>query len=262
MTTDQDPSRLTEATSHNLQVSTCSDSSEQTNQHVLRTRCLQSDARTLPAAKPRTGAWGRRLTINRLTPGSSARINTSTVCGESPTAKLLRSAQEDIARLSEVLRSQQCGAALRGIDGVRLPIDMSGNMKGRASQDALDGRPISPRDTLKLPDATPPMSAPIYDAEGRELASLELFPAEVCRSDLSDRLLHALIGSAARSMTERWFRLTHRRQWIVAALRQNAPHIGVMLAVDRDQRGCRSRQKCPTAPGTERSRGDSRSARR
>jgi len=86
VTTEKDPSRLIEATSYNLEVSTCSDSSEQTKQHALRTRCLRSDAGMLPAAKPRTGAWGRSLTINRLTPGSSARINTSTVCGESPTA--------------------------------------------------------------------------------------------------------------------------------------------------------------------------------
>jgi AraC-like DNA-binding protein len=237
VTTDQDPSRLTEATSHNLEVSTCSDSSEQTKQHVLRTRCLRSDARMLRPARPRTGAWGRGLTVPRSTSSSCARIDTGTVGSESPTAKLLRSAHEDIARLTEVLRNQRCRAALRGIDGVRLPIDTSANPKGRETEhDALNGHRVPPGDAFKLRSAAPAISAPIYDAEGRELASLELFGAEVGRSDSSEGLLHALIGSAARSMTERWFRLTYRRQWIVAALRQNAPHIGVMLAVDRDQR--------------------------
>ena len=184
MTTDKDPSRLTEATSYNLEVSTCSDSSEQAKQHVLRTRCLRSDAGMLPAAKPRTGAWGRGLTVTRSTPSSCARINTGTVGSESPTAKLLWSAHEDIARLTDVLRSQQCRAALRGIDGVRLPIDTSANAKGRETEDgALNGHRVTPEDAFKLRSAAPVISAPIYDAEGRELASLELFGAEVGRSD-------------------------------------------------------------------------------
>lgn len=34
---------------------------------------------------------------------------------------------EDIARLTDVLRSQQCSVALRGIDGVALAIDTLAN---------------------------------------------------------------------------------------------------------------------------------------
>jgi AraC-like DNA-binding protein len=49
-------------------------------------------------------------------------------------------------------------------------------------------------------------------------------------------LLRALIDAAARSISERWFRLVHCRQWILAGMRRNAPHTSLLLAIDQDQR--------------------------
>jgi AraC-like DNA-binding protein len=138
---------------------------------------------------------------------------------QSPTAQLLGSAHEDIARLTDILSGLRCIAVVRGIDGVVSPLnEAAASIDGYGTADA------------------PALSAPIYDAQGRPLAALEVIPGEMDRSDSSDRLLRALIESAARAITERWFRLQHRRQWIVAAMRRNAAATSMVIAVDHDQR--------------------------
>jgi AraC-like DNA-binding protein len=219
VTTDQSHSLLSEATAYSLEVSTGSDSSRQTKQDVIRTLCLRSVAGTVPLETPRIGVWGRRIVGGPSMPVASHPIPAKNAGSESATARLLSSAHEDIARLTDVLRHQQCSAALRGVDGVALPIDTSAGAVG-----------------VKSRSVVPALAAPVYDAEGRAFASLELAAADLGHSDSSEKLLRALIESTARSMTERWFRLTHRRQWIVAAVRRNSPHSSVLLAVDRDQR--------------------------
>jgi AraC-like DNA-binding protein len=136
----------------------------------------------------------------------------------SMTEQLFASAHEDIARLNEILRSQACTAILRGADGVTLPLD--------ARADA--GLPRL-RETSAL-------CAPVYGADGRPLASIEVVHGDADRSSASGKLLCALLESSARSIAERWFRVLHRRQWIIAAMRRNAPSTYVLLAFDQDQR--------------------------
>jgi AraC-like DNA-binding protein len=235
VTTDQDHSLLSEATAYTLEVSTGADSSRQTKQDVIRTLCLRSGAGTVPLETPRIGVGRRRIVGGPSMPVSSRHIHAKNAGSESAAARLLSSAHEDIARLTDVLRHQQCSAALRGVDGVALPIDTSASAAGGQCS-ALQGHFVTPSDALKLRSSAPALAAPIYDTEGRAFASLELAAADLDRSDSSEKLLRALIESTARSMTERWFRLTHRRQWIVAALRRHPPHGSVLLAVDRDQR--------------------------
>lgn len=112
------------------------------------------------------------------------------------------SAHEDISRLNQILRSQQCTAVMK----------------------------------LDPPSITSGLTTPIFDAEGRALASLEIIQDESARSDYSEPLLRALLESTARAITERWFRLVHRHQWVVAAMRRSAPDTTMLLAADRDQR--------------------------
>jgi AraC-like DNA-binding protein len=128
----------------------------------------------------------------------------------SPTQRLFASAQEDIARLTEIFHGQPCQVALRGSDGVILPLHA-------AAAGSIDG-------------AT---AAPIYDAQGQLLASLGIIRGT---SDRADSLLRALLDSAARAISERWFRLTHCHHWIIAATPRNAPGNPMLLAVDREQR--------------------------
>jgi AraC-like DNA-binding protein len=51
----------------------------------------------------------------------------------------------------------------------------------------------------------------------------------------SQRLLRALIECTARSITERYFRLAHRREWVVAAMRRDSPGSYLLFAVDQGQ---------------------------
>jgi len=139
------------------------------------------------------------------------------------------SAHEDISRLNEILRAQQSTAVMRGLDGVILPLDtvtipING---GRSSHGAAD---------LDPPSSALSFSTPIFDAEGRALASLDIIQADTLRSDSSEQLLRALVESAARAISERWFRLVNRRHCVVAAMRRNAPRTTILFAADRDQR--------------------------
>jgi len=232
VTTDQDHSRLREATDYLIDISPGIDSSRQTKQDVIRTLCLRREASTVPDETPRIGMWRRPISSGPSMPISSHQNRVKNASDESATARLLSSAHEDIARLTEILRHQQCSAALRGIDGVAFPIDTSAALEG--GRGGAQGGAAS--DLSKSRSASPALSVPIYDAEGRAFAALELSTGDMGRSDSSYKLLRALVESTARSMTERWFRLTHRRQWIVAARRRNSPHTSMLLAVDRDQR--------------------------
>ncbi len=125
-------------------------------------------------------------------------------CEDSVIARLRASALEDIARLNEILRANQCSAAIRSADQMAL-------------------RPHC-------------LMAPIYGSHGELLASLVV---ELEASDgpaSSVRLLRGLVDSAARDISERWFRLIHRRNWIVAAVQPDVPDDPVVIAVDRAQR--------------------------
>jgi AraC-like DNA-binding protein len=145
------------------------------------------------------------------------------------TEQLLGSAREDISRINEILRSQQCTAVLYGIDGMILPPNAAAipPHSGRGNAGAGGSDPSSGVSAL---------STPIFDPEGRALASLNIIQGGTACSDSSAQLLRALIESAARAITERWFRLVHRRQWVVAAMRRSAPCATMIFATDRDQR--------------------------
>jgi AraC-like DNA-binding protein len=154
----------------------------------------------------------------RPTPMSASRLSVGTDRRQPATEQLFASSREDIARLTEILRGQACIAVMRGIDGVVLPLNC-----GAAWLDARRG-------------GAPALCAPIYDSEGHVLASLEVTEGGKDLPDSSQDLLRALIESAARAISERWFRLAHCRHWVLAAMPRNAPGSSVILAVDGDQR--------------------------
>jgi AraC-like DNA-binding protein len=143
--------------------------------------------------------------------------------------QLLGSAREDIARLNEIVRSQQCTAVLCDIDGMILPLNTAAIPPHGGRRSVGAGR-LDPRAGVSA------LSTPIFDAEGRALASLNIIRGDEAGSDSSEQLLRALAESAVRAITERWFRLVHRRQWVVAAMRRSAPCTTMIFATDRDQR--------------------------
>jgi AraC-like DNA-binding protein len=145
------------------------------------------------------------------------------------TELLLRSAREDISRLNEILRSQDCKATICGVGEVILPLNIATvPAHGERSNVGVGG--------AGEPVGGSALCTPIFDADGHALASLDIIQGDVARSDSSEQLLRALVESAARAITERWFRLAHRRHCVVAAMRRSAPCTTMIFATDRDQR--------------------------
>jgi AraC-like DNA-binding protein len=148
--------------------------------------------------------------------------------------QLLSSAHEDLVRVAEILRTLRCSAHLVGIDGSVIPLNRSASSIDPGNTDTdvplhdpgLGGSAVS---------RAPALSAPIYDSQGCLFVSLRVFAGVADYSVSSQRLLRALIESTARSITERWFRLAHCREWIVAAMRRDSPGTYLLLAVDSGQ---------------------------
>jgi AraC-like DNA-binding protein len=151
----------------------------------------------------------------------------STHC-QSRTEQLLTSAHEDIFRLNEILRTQRCTAVMCDADGAILsPNSLTIPIHG-------DG--IIGAEKFARPSKVSTLCTPIFDAEGSALGSLNIIQADATSSNDSEPLLRALAEPAARAITERWFRLAHRRDFVVAAMRRSAPRTTILFATDRDQR--------------------------
>ncbi len=136
---------------------------------------------------------------------------------KSTAAQLVATAGAELSRLARILGQSACLAVIRCLDGTVLPViarEAPENSSSTLTQHTL--------------------SFPIYGADGGPLAFLEL-TAEADHSSLADTLLRATVDSAARAISERWFRISHLRHWIVAAQPGDDPERFILLAVDRDR---------------------------
>ena len=205
--------------------------SSESSDYVAQGACIwDMRRRHVPALHLRLPHPGERN--SNLRPSSKSttrRANSGTNQCPSPTPHLLMSAFEDISRLNKILRPQHFTVVIRDMDGVVLPLDST-------ERPAQDGRSNLGPTNFDSSPGTSALSAPILDAEGSTHASLEVIHGETCRADSSGELLRALVEATARAITERWFRLVHRRQWVVAAMRRNSPGAMILFATDRDQR--------------------------
>jgi AraC-like DNA-binding protein len=133
-------------------------------------------------------------------------------------ARLRDACREEICGLARIVRELSCHALLRGTDGSVIPLSTTGDW-GIAAQLSRE----------------PTVSAPIHDHDGSAMASIALFEKASCIAEPTVRVLRVIIRSTARAMSERWFRLFHRRDWIIAARREDETHTSVILAVDRSR---------------------------
>ena len=134
-------------------------------------------------------------------------------------ARLRDACREEICGLARIVRELSCNALLRGTDGSVIPLS------------------TAPDWEIAVPIAREPtVSAPIYDYDGSAIASIALFESAGRVVEPTEHILRVLIRSAARVMSERWFRFLHRREWIIAALRDDATHTSIILAVDRTRK--------------------------
>lgn len=77
--------------------------------------------------------------------------------------------------------------------------------------------------------------APIFDADGKLAAALDVSSIDPAVSERSHGLAATLTASVARMIEEQWFRETFQRHWIVAAW-PTAIGNALLFAVDGDQR--------------------------
>ena len=227
MNTDQSQSAFRDSLPYTLSIVESADASEVMTQGA-RDWDARARRRDVPALRLHlsTRAAGdedpRRSSIS-----AARRANNGAGAVRLPTEQLLTSAHEDICRLNEILRSQKCGAVMCGTDGVIL----SANSPA-ISNNCVTGHAEALR--LDLLAGAAAICAPIFDPEGCLVATLNIIQS--VQPDSSEQLLRALAESAARAITERWFRLVHRRQWVVVAMRRNAPGTTMIFAANRDQR--------------------------
>jgi AraC family transcriptional regulator len=117
-----------------------------------------------------------------------------------------------------IVRELSCHALLRGTDGSVIPLSTTGDREISA--------PMS---------YEPTVSAPIYNYDGSDMATIALLEDAGVMVEPTEHVLRVLIRSTARAMSERWFRLFHRREWIIAARREDETHTSIILAVDRSR---------------------------
>ena len=132
------------------------------------------------------------------------------------THQILTSSREEIARLVEILRDSRCIAVVRGIDGSASPV---------TGAELIDGVKVDEK-----------VSASIRGPQGTPLAFVDLLPKEGIDSQQTRALLLAIAESTAHAITERFFRIHYRQQWIMAGQCSGQPGKRMLLAVDRDYR--------------------------
>jgi AraC-like DNA-binding protein len=162
-----------------------------------------------PCGSPRAGV-GERACRAAEAPGQG-----STFTFE----QLLASAEGELAHLAAILRVLGCSAELHRVQD-QIPTN--------TETTAFALRADAPGE--------PAIRAVICDAQGYPYASLSIISDEIGRSVALDRLLRALLASAAAAIAERWFRMHYRRHWIVAAQCRGGPEGSLLLAVDCEQR--------------------------
>jgi AraC-like DNA-binding protein len=161
----------------------------------------------------------RRLVRSRgLTLNADGKDRSEANHSDSPTLthQILNRSREELARLVEILRDSRCIAVVRGIDGSASSV---------TAAELTDG--------VKLDEK---VSASIRDPQGTPLASVDLLPKEGIDSHQTRALLLAIAASTANAITERFFRIHYRQQWIMAAQCTGQPGERMLLAVDRDYR--------------------------
>jgi AraC-like DNA-binding protein len=177
-----------------------------------------------------------------------------------PVDKLLFSAQEEIDRLYKVIRDagytillcDTTGTAIehRGDDAEASQFKYWGTWLGGVWSEAIEGtngigtciteeRPVTVHRGQHYRSRHINLScsaAPVFDADARLMAVLDVSAIDPDRSERAHALTGALTLASARSIEERFFREGFRRAWVIAVAPLEDGAAGMLLAVDSDQR--------------------------
>jgi transcriptional regulator of acetoin/glycerol metabolism len=232
--------------------------------HIERVYSVAQGGMPQPSIEEVSSSWQRSANKHGVDPDSTQapRILTSRELKElrEPLNELILSAQQEIDRLYNVVRGagytllfcDTDGVAVehRGDDGDESRFRYWGTWVGGVWSEELEGtngigtciaeeRPITVHRSQHYRSRHIDLScsgAPIFDVDGRLTAVLDVSAIDPERSERAHALTGALTVAAARAIEERFFRERFRREWIIAVAPPEDSGVGMLLAVDRDQR--------------------------
>ena len=221
---------------------------------------------TQGAAVPGTGelssSWQRSTNSVDPLDSRAPRILTTGEVKDSrePLDNLISTAQEELDRLYKVVREagytilfcDTAGVAIehRGDATEASQFEYWGTWLGGVWSEEIEGtngigtciaeeRPVTVHRSQHFRSRHMNLScsgAPIFGADGRLLAVLDVSAIDPGRSERAHALTGALTVTSARAIEERFFREHFRRAWVIAIASPGEDAPGLLLAVDGDQR--------------------------
>src|SRR5499427_7952976 len=232
--------------------------------HAQHVCSVAEGAAPLSGAEEISSSWQRSATKYGVDPvdNKAPRILTSGELKYSrePLDALIFSAQEDMDQLYKVVREagyvvlfcDSSGVAVehRGEDTQARSFEYWGTWLGGVWSEEVEGtngigtciveeRPITIHKTQHFRSRHINLScsgAPVFGADGRLVAVLDVSAIDPELSERAHALTGALTKKSAFAIEERFFRGQFRREWIVAVVPPEGQFIGMLLAVDGDQR--------------------------
>ena len=177
-----------------------------------------------------------------------------------PLDELIFSAQEEIDQLYKVVREagytllfcDSSGVAIdhRGEDTQASRFEYWGTWLGGVWSEEVEGtngigtciaeeRPVTVHRSQHFRSRHVNLScsgAPVFGVDGRLMAVLDVSAIDPERSERAHALTGPLVTRSARAIEERFFREHFRREWIIAAAPPEDAALGMLLAVDGNQR--------------------------
>jgi len=232
--------------------------------HAEQVYLVAEGAPSPPEIEEVSSSWQRSATKHGVDPvdNKAPRILTSGELKHSrePLHRLIFSAQEDIDQLYKVVREagyvvlfcDSSGVAIehRGEDSQARSFEYWGTWLGGVWSEEVEGtngigtciveeRPITIHKSQHFRSRHINLScsgAPVFGFDGRVAAVLDVSAIDPELSERAHALTGVLTKKSALAIEERFFREQFHREWIVAVVPPEGQFIGMLLAVDGDQR--------------------------
>ena len=212
-----------------------------------------------------SSSWQRSANKYAVDPVDTTRAPRILTPGElknhrEPLDELIFSAQEEIDQLYKVVREARytvlfcdsSGVAVehRGDDAQASRFEYWGTWLGGVWSEEVEGtngigtciveeRPVTVHRSQHFRSRHMDLScsgAPVFGADGRLIAVLDVSAIDPELSEGAHALTGALTVRSARAIEERFFREQFRREWIVAVAPPEGGALGMLLAIDGNQR--------------------------
>src|SRR5215813_11141843 len=232
--------------------------------HAEHVHSVVNGGPTAPAIEEISGSWQRSANKYRIDPADkrAPRILTSGELKDfrEPLDKLIFSAQAEIDELYRLVREagytllfcDTSGVAVehRGEQAQASDFEYWGTWLGGVWSEEAEGtngigtciveeRRVTVHRSQHFRSRHIDLScsgAPVFGIDGRLMAVLDVSAIDPQLSERAHALTGALTTKSARAIEERFFREQFHRQWIVAVVPPDGSPLGMLLAVDRNQR--------------------------